>query len=322
MLVVKDPDVTIASDITLSGNTAIILCDGSKLTVNGNIINNTQDLTIYAQSEGEGMGLMNVTKNADDAIRVKNLSIHGGKFSAEVTGNVSKNDIFVSTSINIYGGNITVQGASYDANARVTFAAPSTTITGKAKVTAKGGKSTNGMGGEGIGYGVYSTISISGDAEVTAIGGEGGNCGGHGILGVLSVSGHAKVIAIGGDNKGVGSLLNTSYGITSSSTITISGDAEVTAIGGNTLSGNLNGGAACNGNVVYQGGKFCFVGGTPSGTGSNGKAISGTLTNTSGASAFFQWSTDGSDWTDLSLTASSPGNTNNTEVTNRYLRTK
>jgi hypothetical protein len=308
------------SGITLYANSKIILCDGATLTVTGGIKGEVY-LTIYAQSEVEGMGVMNVTNTTTKAVDVGYLNIYGGKLTATATGNNSSSGIFVNHSLSIYGGDITAQGASNaSGNGGIGIALQGNiTIAGKSKVIAKGGSSDDtNSGGSGI-YSYSGIIIISDDASVDATGGKGGKGGlGMETLNNCTAGGNAVVTITGGNgtngNGGTGvKLLNDIF--------TIDG-ANVTIKGGNAGgTGNYNGGPACD-DIEYQSGTFCFVGGAGSGSGANGKAIYNTsyLNNSSGADATFQYSTDGSAWTDFTVTAGSSDNSEN--VQKRYLRTK
>jgi len=108
------------------------------------------------------------------------------------------------------------------------------TISGDAKVTATGGYYGAGIGGGESGSG--GSITISGDAKVTATGGDyaagiGGGDGGNG--GNITIYGDAEVTATGGHSgAGIGGGNQAPCG-----TITISGSAQVTATGGRNGAG-------------------------------------------------------------------------------------
>ena len=314
------------SNITVSAKSTSLLCDGATFTVTGGIdYSGAPTLIIYAQSEGEGMGEMIVSRSDDNALEGKSIVIHGGKLTVTATGNNDAAAIYTSYSLSIYGGDITAQGASntnstsgHGGAGIFNNSTGAITISGKAHVTATGGKSTTTYGGTGILNNASGGITISGDAHVTATGGEGKN-GGQGMAGVYSgftTEGNAVVTITGGISTNGDGV----YGAHSNFNFVING-ANVTVKGGNAGgTGNYNGGPACE-KIEYQSGTFCFEGGAGSGSGANGKAIfnAGYLKNGSDADKTFEYSTDGSTWTDLTLT---PSNTNSTEVQNRYLRTK
>lgn len=315
------------SNITVSANSTILLCDGATFTVTGGIDGgNTKDLTIYAQSEGEGMGELNVSRNDSHALKGKSIEIHGGKLTVTATGNNAAAAIYTYYSLSIYGGDITAQGASntnntsgYGGEGICNNSTGAITISGKTHVSATGGKSTTTHGGTGILNSSSGGITISGDAHVTATGGE-GKIGGQGMA--SSYSGFtAKENAVVTITGGISTNGDGVIGAHSSSNFVING-ANVTIKGGNAGgTGNYNGGPACE-RIEYQSGKFFFVGGAGSGSGTNGKTIEnyGLFKNSSGADATFQYSTDGSAWTDFTVTAGSSDNSE--KVRNRYLRTK
>ena len=126
------------------------------------------------------------------------------------------------------------------------------TITGNAKVTATGGQYAAGIGGGEDSDG--SNITISGSAEVIATGGDfAAGIGGGAWLGdgsYITIEGNAKVTAKGGNNAaGIGGGESRD-----GSNITITGSAEVTATGGGMGAG-IGGGAWCTGseNITVSG---------------------------------------------------------------------
>ena len=100
-------NVTIGDDqklngyITLKGNVNLILCDGAKLTVNGEIHGDGNSLTIYCQSENTGS--LDVVSDDHGIQKFSNLTIHGGNNKVySIGGGISK------STITVYGGKISV----------------------------------------------------------------------------------------------------------------------------------------------------------------------------------------------------------------------
>ena len=99
---VKD-NVTIDGNITLDGNVNLILCDGAKLTVYGEINGGYNSLTIYGQSQGDDAGNLVVVSD-DDGLIKSDLTIHGGN----ITVNCFMDGIY-NTPITVYGGKLSVK---------------------------------------------------------------------------------------------------------------------------------------------------------------------------------------------------------------------
>ena len=79
-------EVTINGNVTLGADTYLILQDGAKLTINGQLdaYSNQKNLSIYGQRKGDGK--LNVICNDMDAINGeigKTVEIHGGEITAE-----------------------------------------------------------------------------------------------------------------------------------------------------------------------------------------------------------------------------------------------
>ena len=110
-------EVTISGKVTLGADTYLILQDGAKLTINGQLdaYNNQKNLYIYGQRKGDGK--LNIT-NSDDAINssaVNRIDIHGGEITA-----VSTNSRAIVTGIlNVYSGKLT--GTSDGDNSSIQF---------------------------------------------------------------------------------------------------------------------------------------------------------------------------------------------------------
>ena len=98
-------------------NAHLILCDGGKLSVNGDenaIYCYSGSLTIYGQSLQSG--ILNATANLNDAIYAPsgNITINGGNINAQSKHNTAIN---ASNNITINGGNVLAIGCNYSFNA-------------------------------------------------------------------------------------------------------------------------------------------------------------------------------------------------------------
>lgn len=329
-------NATITGDVTLTDDVELILLDGSKLDITGQIDGhtNSKTLTIYAQSEGTSMGQLNVEKANGNAITLNGLTIHGGKITAKATITTTTSFLFsgidVPNNIYIYGGEVKAQGADnsssfsgrgihlYDESNHNFY---TINIQNHAKVEVIGGKSTGGHGGIGI----RGHVTINDYAELTVTGGDGGSgYGGDGIYQTLTASGHAKVTVNGGNGTGSGDVKggagiggeyatvkdyaqvevtggngigNEVGGKAIHDNLNISGNAYVEATGGNGGTSG-NGGHAVN-KLNYNGGTFVALGGAK-GTGGtkDGRAINEKLDNNTASSVTFEYY-DGTNWTDF-----------------------
>lgn len=353
-------NVTISGNVTVSADSKLILCDGATLTINGKLYDNGTSigLTIYAQSDGVKMGVLNASANmtglADYTIRFRNLTIHGGKITATTEGTTYADcvSMFVTDALTMYGGDVTALGNSNQGSG---IYATTINITNNVKLAAKGGNNSSGQGGKGI-YKSSSgaTISVSGNAILTVTGGNsettsagsavegvgdleltasenarvtitGGNSnanakGGYGVYGNVTASGNASIEITAGNGAG------GREGI--SSKLTISGNASVIVKGGNASSSASNAGDAIE-EVDYRGGSFTATGGVNSSDASkNGKGITTSITNNLGSTSDvvgFQFGTDGSTWLTMDVPGGG-GTLKNTDFTDskfpRFFRTK
>ncbi|NLN48398.1 MAG: hypothetical protein GX154_04780, partial [Clostridiales bacterium] len=173
-------------EFTINGDVHLILADNSHLSVRGFFdaginVSEGNSLTIYAQSEGEKMGVVNAT----------------GHFYAAGIGSKEGN----SGSITINGGNITAKGGgsiSTGIGGGLKGSGGKITING-GKVTAIGGTGCAGIGGSSYGNGGIVTI---GGGIVIAKGGNGGagiggGYGGEG--GTIIIKNGPTVIAAAGE---------------------------------------------------------------------------------------------------------------------------
>lgn len=282
VLVVKDADVEITSDIYLSGDTKIILCDGAKLTtktINGYLPTNYCSLTIYGQSAQTGQLITQPTSgNGFDQIR--ELNIHGGDILAKgATGVILKEG---TQTLNVYGGKLTARGTSFKG------------IEDCKAINILGG-AVEAYGVSGY-FGIYMSgtgiITVCNDGRLKAKGGDDTTSGGgRGINGTLVAKDHAVVEVYGGhatsgDLEGGSAIIGGD--------VEIRDNASVTLIAGNS-SGTKDGVNANPNNVYYYGGTLIAIGGAKGDSGTkDGKGIGHILTNSSGGTIYYATNTDGS----------------------------
>ena len=128
-------NVTIDSNVTISGDLNLILMDGATLTVNG-FKGWGQSLTVYKQTGGTGKLVSSATIYVG-----KNISIYGGTVEASAK---SGNGIYAGGDMTISGGKViatgTDQNAAIQVNGKLTVE--------NAEVTATGGNGTVTCGGK------------------------------------------------------------------------------------------------------------------------------------------------------------------------------
>ena len=136
-------EVTISNQVTLSGNTHLILCDGAKLTINSSYDGVLYDsgaynLTIYAQSSGSHAGklIINSDNAGIDYCVSGNVTINGGNISINSGGYG-----ICCSQLTLNGGVVTVNSCLNGILARIDF-----TING-GKVSATGNE--KGICGDG-----------------------------------------------------------------------------------------------------------------------------------------------------------------------------
>ena len=106
--VVKD-NVVIKGNLQLDGNVNLILCDGAKLTVNGQIyVNGKYSLTIYGQSQDDDAGKLFVASSVDGLVDFKYLTIHGGNITVE-----SQINGICNSPLTVYGGIVSITSNMY-----------------------------------------------------------------------------------------------------------------------------------------------------------------------------------------------------------------
>jgi len=313
--------VTIDGRVTVTGDVRLILCDGATLTAGKGVTVSGEgnSLTVYAQSNGSGMGALTATGNGYDA----GIGGAGGEGDNGAGG--------AGGTVTVHGGAVTATGGSSDragagigggagrgngaggAGGTVTVYGGTVTATGGSNDQERGGAGIGGGGGSGR-AGIGGTVAVYG-GTVTATGGSGGagiGSGGYngGAGGALTVYGGA-VIATGG--KG-GAGIGGGWGI-GGGTVTIN-DGTVIATGGTYGAGIGGGNWGAGGAVEINGGTVTATGGEFNG--SKGMGIgrghnsenNGSLTIGEGVKLLT--SADNSSWSDT---------TNNTGTRRQYMKT-
>lgn len=290
VLVVKDADVSITTNITLSGNTKIILCDGAKLTTK-EIFGSTNryTLTIYGQDAQTGQLITQPSGDDHGITMIGELNIHGGDISANGTTGVKLEG--GSQTLNVYGGKLTARGSSVDG----IYGCKALNILG-GTVEAYGGTFSTGFGQMGIDmYSFSDIITVSNDGRLKAQGADGTTGdGGNGIYGTLVAKDNAVVEVYGGHatsgNQWGGSAII-------GGDVEIRDNARITCVAGNSK-GAKDGVNAIPNNVYYYGGTLIAIGGAKGDSDHNdGNGIGGTLTNSSGGTIYYATNSDGSDET-------------------------
>jgi hypothetical protein len=121
-------DATINANVTLMGNTHLILCDGATLTINGCIIGNgggsNHELHIYGQGTGTGkLIIQNDVASQPPLNAICELKIHGGEVKASTSADYCSG-IQAPVDIRVYGGKLTAENTAnvgYGINASSRF---------------------------------------------------------------------------------------------------------------------------------------------------------------------------------------------------------
>ena len=236
---VVNSDVTLKNFVTLGDNVNLLLCDSATLTLNEELICDTnQDgvvygINIFAQENGTGELIANGKKDyagigGCDETSGGVITIHGGKITATGGDNgagIGGGYHGKGGTITIYGGNITATGGQYGAG----IGGGDHGNGGKisiygGNITATGGENSSlssAGGGAGIGSGRYS-----GSGDLTIYGGNitatGGGDSGAGIGGaaINSLTINDGVINALGD---MGAAIGSSYPYDMDKTILITG---------------------------------------------------------------------------------------------------
>lgn len=155
-------NVTISNQVTLNGDTHLILCDGAKLTINSSyygvlLESLAYNLTIYAQSSGSHAGklIINSDNSGIDYSVSGNVTINGGNISINSGG-----DGICCSQLTLNGGVVTVNSGLDGILANIDF-----TING-GKVSATGNE-------KGIRGNYIANVNING-GQVYAEGNDAG----------------------------------------------------------------------------------------------------------------------------------------------------
>lgn len=238
---VTGDNVQINSNVTLTDDTYLILCDGAKLTIPSYINGGNKKLYIYGQGENTGKLEVACPGGMQGIYSLSMWEIHGGDLTFT-------NGAFppINTSFTQYGGKLTAEQTV--AGSAIEYSTGYVYVYG-GELIAKG--KTNGSYGNGIS--VSNTLIFGG--KVKAYGGNSAYASG--ISGTVYVTG-GELEAYGGD----GAFANPAYGgvgingdlniVGTSSTAT-----KVTVKGGKAFGSGKDGGTGVNGRVQVQG--FCDV---------------------------------------------------------------
>ena len=224
---VVNSNVTFTSGITLNGNVTLILEDNCTMEANGGIVvSSDNSLTIYAQSDGGSMGVLNAEVPTSD------------DYSAGIGGSNGQS----CGTVTINGGAITARGGDNGAGiGGGSGGSGGTIVINGGAITARGGDNGAGIGGGSRGsggtivinggsvkaYGNSTSDNLGGGAGIG--GGTGGAAGNITINGgTVTARGNWYVTGIGGGINGTGG------------NITING-GKVTAEGGYDGNNGING---------------------------------------------------------------------------------
>ncbi|MBQ6006913.1 MAG: SUMF1/EgtB/PvdO family nonheme iron enzyme [Kiritimatiellae bacterium] len=177
-------DITNDTRITVSGDVNLILCDGASLTANAGVNvgvdgTTTNSLTVWAQSDGAGMGRLTAQGSLCAA------GIGGGEYGSGGT-------------VTVNGGEVTAQGGKQAAGIGGGYSGTGGTVTvNGGVVTATGGDRAAGIGGAWHGTG--GTVAVNGGTVVAAGHGAIGRGAGSSVSGDLFFPGMKVYAAEGGD---------------------------------------------------------------------------------------------------------------------------
>ena len=230
---------------TKGGNFGVVEIAGGTIVATGGASSN------YKSGAGAGIGGGGIYYNVDNGENwtyVGKIKILGGTVTAKGANNTGN----FSGSAGIGSGSVGRNNVSND-DRPIDDDTFTVEIAG-GTVTATGGMTAAGIGGSA--NGASGPISISGNAEVSATGGNDMSFGGAGIGGgdnadnaEITIDGSAKVTAFGG---GAGAGIGAGGG-GSATKITIQGQADVTAYGGYWQYPNQYSGAGIGGGGYHDG---------------------------------------------------------------------
>lgn len=102
-------NVTIDGDVTLAGDVTLVVADGVKLTVNGQVVNAQYNLSLYGQKEKTGQFVVGID-DAGIAMETKGLEIGGLKVNVKATTGAGYSAIRTHGKTAIYDGEVTASG--------------------------------------------------------------------------------------------------------------------------------------------------------------------------------------------------------------------
>jgi hypothetical protein len=137
-------EVTISGNVTLGADTYLILQDGAKLTINGQLNANTNQKNLYIYGQKKGDGKLNIISSSSSAVAAiygktgKTVEIHGGEITAEgyntgldvgyikvfsgkitaTCGSYGTDGIVFGNSCDVYGGEIEATTNNFDLDSR------------------------------------------------------------------------------------------------------------------------------------------------------------------------------------------------------------
>lgn len=171
---VVEGTATCSGTLNLTGNVDLILKNGSKLTVDDGITTVTSQLNIYGQGISSSMGQLIVNSGPTNvnAIKVIDLTIHGGKVEANATGYCGCG-IYIQGGFTLYNGVLDASANNAGIGLYSNSTSENTIYFYNGTVTARGSNATSQtpFGGSGI-YNSLGSIIIK-DAVVKAYGGAG-----------------------------------------------------------------------------------------------------------------------------------------------------
>jgi len=192
---VVNENVNISKTIMIeNADVHLILCDGCTLTINvssyyGFYGSTSGNLSIYSQSLGNNMGVLNVSSTDKNAIYANKIIINGGNVTA--TGSASREGILAESDVIVNNGNLTVK-TTCDTRAGL-YVNNSNYIQNGGTVVA-----------EGIKYGIYANTKLliaKGTLTATASSKEALSCNSIKILG-------ATVLKAGSSSSNATSVSN------------------------------------------------------------------------------------------------------------------
>ena len=309
-------DVTISANVSLAdgADVKLIICDGKELKVNS-IEGKNATLTIYGQTNSTGKLTADYTNTSIEkrAIWVRYLHVHGGNIIAK-----SNNDRALSVGdasvyplkygyLNLYHGQISATSGVSSSGAGV----PGMVISGdltvySGNIDAQGGAGAN-FGEGGLFFYTqsdrYPQLNNYGGTIIAKGGDATGSQASPGISSFqkLSIVNNGTIKVTGGQSQNE----RGGYGVFLSNGGSLSGTGSMEITGGDGSGGGGYGLYSGYGyNLEYQSGKLTILGGLRNNTTNRNSAISSaTLTNKSGDSVTFQYSTDGTTWTNAAPTA-------------------